>query len=337
MQLKFWFPQHAAGSRLLVIALLGASAIGVASCGGNGSSVKASDPQPTQPTQPTQPAQAPVHHIQNVFIIMMENHNWTGDGSTSIQNNPSAPYINKTLVPMGAYASNYNNPPMNHPSLPNYLWLEAGTNFGILQDGPSVAADEQTTPLHLVSLLTTANISWKAYNGTTDGITCPLTDQWHTPFVFFSDVTDNLNVNSANCISHIRPIAELDTDLAAGTTPRYSFITPFDCYNMHTSCTGDDKILTGDTWLSQEVPKILASAAYQSGVLIVLFDEANKGDGPIPMLILSPFGKTGGYTNSIYYEHGSTLRTVEEIFGVTPLLNDAAQQTDLSDFFNQFP
>jgi hypothetical protein len=85
------------------------------------------------------------------------------------------------------------------------------------------------------------------------------------------------------------------------------------------------------------VPKILASAAYQSGVLIVLFDEANKGDGPIPMLILSPFGKTGGYTNSIYYEHGSTLRTVEEIFGVTPLLNDAAQQTDLSDFFNQFP
>jgi hypothetical protein len=31
------------------------------------------------------------------------------------------------------------------------------------------------------------------------------------------------------------------------------------------------------------------------------------------------------------------LRTVEEIFGVTPLLNDAAQQTDLSDLFNQFP
>jgi hypothetical protein len=106
---------------------------------------------------------------------------------------------------------------------------------------------------------------------------------------------------------------------------------------MHTSCTGDDQILTGDTWLSQEVPKILASPAYKSGVLFLLFDEADKGDGPIPMLVLSPFGKMGGYTNTIYYEHGSMLRTVEEIFGVSPLLNDAAQQTDLSDFFNQFP
>jgi hypothetical protein len=36
-----------------------------------------------------------------------------------------------------------------HPSLPNYLWLEAGTNFGILSDGPSVAADTQTTTQHL--------------------------------------------------------------------------------------------------------------------------------------------------------------------------------------------
>jgi hypothetical protein len=31
------------------------------------------------------------HHIQNVFLIIMENHNWTGDGSSSILNNPGAP------------------------------------------------------------------------------------------------------------------------------------------------------------------------------------------------------------------------------------------------------
>jgi hypothetical protein len=76
------------------------------------------------------------HHIQTVFIILMENHNWTGDGNLDIKNNPAAPYINKTLVPMGSHAEQYFNPPNNHPSLPNYLWLEAGTNFGILDDGP---------------------------------------------------------------------------------------------------------------------------------------------------------------------------------------------------------
>jgi hypothetical protein len=76
------------------------------------------------------------HHIKTVFIILMENHNWTGDGKRDIKGNPAAPYIIKTLLPTSSYANQYYNPPNNHPSLPNYLWLEAGTNFGIRNDGP---------------------------------------------------------------------------------------------------------------------------------------------------------------------------------------------------------
>lgn len=50
-----------------------------------------------------------------------------------------------------------------YPSLPNYLWLEAGTNFGILDDNPP-SANSQTTTSHLVTFLTSANVpSWKAY------------------------------------------------------------------------------------------------------------------------------------------------------------------------------
>ena len=325
-------------SRLVAgFGLVGSLALLLTSCGGASIIAKSVAPQPP-PTRPTAPAAPAAPHIQTVFLIVMENHNWTGDGALSIANNPEAPYINQTLVPMGAYASNYNNPPMTHPSLPNYLWLEAGTDFGILQDGPSVAADTQKTTLHLVTLLTTAGISWKEYSGDTDGITCPLVAPWHIPFVFFSDVVSNLNPKSQNCISHIRPISELDTDLTAGAISRYNFISPDDCHNMHTSCTGDNQILTGDTWLSQEVPKILATSAYKNGgALFIVFDEADSGDGPVPMLVISPFAKTGGYSNGTYYGHGSMLRTMEEIFGVTPLLGDAARQADLSDFFAQFP
>ena len=280
---------------------------------------------------------AATHHIQNVFILMMENHNWSGDGSYSISANPNAPYLNSKLLPMGAHASNYNNPPGIHPSLPNYLWLEAGTNFGILSDGPSVAADTQTTTQHLVTLLNNAGIPWKAYSEEADGKSCPLGNEWHVPFVFFADVTDNLNPNSQYCISHIRPMTELFSDLVNGTTAQYSIILPSDCHDMHTSCGGANQIAAGDTWLSQQVPKIMASKAYQTGVLFILFDEARTGDGPIPMLVLSPFAKAGGYTNNTYYEHGSMLRTLEEIFEVDPMLRDAAKQTDLSDFFQQFP
>jgi hypothetical protein len=55
------------------------------------------------------------------------------------------------------------------------------------------------------------------------------------------------------------------------------------------------------------------------------------------MIVLSPFAKGGGYSNSIHYTHGSTLRTIEEIFGVAPFLNDAAKETDLKDMFKAFP
>jgi hypothetical protein len=38
------------------------------------------------------------------------------------------------LLDTAAHAEQYHNPPGKHLSQPNYLWLEAGTNFGILAD-----------------------------------------------------------------------------------------------------------------------------------------------------------------------------------------------------------
>ena len=91
-------------------------------------------------------------------------------------------------------------------------------------------------------------------------------------------------------------------------------------------------------WLSAEVPKVLASQAYaNNGALLITWDEAENGDGPIGMIVLSPKAKGGGYQNSIHYTHSSALRSLQEIFGVTPLLGDAASATDLSDLFVSFP
>jgi len=50
------------------------------------------------------------------------------------------------------------------------------------------------------------------------------------------------------------------------------------------------------------------------------------------MIVLSPLVKVN-YANSIYYTHSSTLRTMQEIFGVRPFLRDAVSATDLSDLF----
>ena len=40
---------------------------------------------------------------------------------------------------------------------------------------------------------------------------------------------------------------------------------------------------------------------------------------------------------SIPYTHSSTLRRLEEIFGVSPYLEDAANATDLRDLLRTFP
>src|SRR6266704_411502 len=95
--------------------------------------------------------------IRTVFIIVMENHNWS-----SIKGSANAPYLNNVLLPMSSYCAQYYNPPGLHPSEPNYLWLEAGTNFGITDDSDPLSNHQNTTN-HLVALLRNAGVSWKTY------------------------------------------------------------------------------------------------------------------------------------------------------------------------------
>src|SRR5438128_2331745 len=208
--------------------------------------------------------------VRTVFLILMENHNWS-----DIKNSPSAPYINHTLLPMASYAEQYYNPPGNHPSEPNYLWLEAGTNFGINNDD-NPDANHQSTTHHLVTLLTQAHISWKSYQESISGSVCPLTETGlyapkHNPMVFFDDVTNTNDPHSSSCIAHVRPYTELATDLQQSTQARYNFITPNLCDDMHDTCAPvNDSVKQGDTWLAQNLPAIRNSQAYKNGGIVFI-------------------------------------------------------------------
>jgi hypothetical protein len=182
----------------------------------------------------------------------------------------------------------------------------------------------------LVRLLEDAGISWMA-------------------FTYFSDVNHGLSKRSVECIKHVRPFYQLATDLANQTSAQYNFIMPNLCHDGHeriSPCDAQeskDNTLRGDTWLKQNVPLILNSAEYQKGgALFIIWDEAEDNgpysDGPIGMFLLSPFAKGGGktaYSNNIHYDHSSTLKTLQEIFQVSPLLGGAADPAtnDLSDLF----
>lgn len=293
--------------------------------------------------------------VKTVFLVLMENKSWA-----EIKDSPDAPFLNQVMLPHASYASNYRGPRDGnlHPSEPNYIWLEAGDNLDITNDNdPDKNHRPQTD--HLVNLLEAAGVSWRSYQQGISGTDCPLTSVGdykpkHNPMIFFDDVIDYdtqagmANPNAPRCIEHVRPLDELATDLAANTVARYNFVTPDQCSDMHSSCAPTrNEIKQGDDWLAEWIPRIQASKAYRDGgVILVTWDEAELdlahqclANCPIGMIALSPLAKGGGYTNEIAYDHSSTLKSLQEIFGVTPLLRHAGDEgvNDLSDLFTTFP
>ena len=169
---------------------------------------------------------AAAQEIKTLFVIAMENHNWTQPanqfrgGIQQVYQNPAAPFINSLvngtayavvndsvahISEQVAYASSYHNVlaspsgnnPHIHPSEPNYLWAEAGTNFGVLNDNDPFSSSgptNQNTTRHLVTFLTQAGKTWKSYQEDIDltssgGLLTNvplLQNEWTVPLASFS-------------------------------------------------------------------------------------------------------------------------------------------------------
>lgn len=267
--------------------------------------------------------------VQTVFIILMENKRWS-----EIKGSTNAPYIN-SLLPLAASSESYTAPGNLHPSQPNYLWLEAGDHFGHVNDnGPAVSRVTSTN--HLSTQLAAAGIEWRGYMesmpyGSTGVTNATPYLARHNPFAFFDDVTTNYDY----CTNHVRPYDEFAGDLAAGRIGRYNFLTPNITNDMHNFAPGSTSLVRqGDNWLAWELPRILSSAAYSNnGAVVITWDENDYTDDPaIGMIVLSPLAKAG-HASTVPYDHSSTLRTMQEIFGVRPYLGAAAGASPLNDLF----
>jgi hypothetical protein len=302
------------------------------------------------------PAGSPVG---NVIVIAMENHNFTQPSSQSspqqILGNPAAPYINSLVTPGNAnaaqvsYALAYSNAGHGvHPSEPNYVWAEAGTDFGVHTDAdPRTTNNNIFNAVHLTGQLNAAGISWNNYQedvqlsvaattsaSGTNGPVNPFygTTQFnyavkHNPMAFFPDTA----------LQNVFPLSQFFQDLGNGTLGSYNWITPNQFNDAHSSLsggfiyqnthfTGDQaSIAQGDNFLSQIVPQIIATPAYQNnGVIIIWWDESEGGDDlnrTIPEIIISPLAKGNAYASPLALSHSSDLKTMEEIFGL-PFVNN---------------
>ncbi len=266
-----------------------------------------------------------------VFTIVMENKSYDqilGPGS-------NAPYI-RSLAAKYAVAKGYADA-LIHPSEPNYLWMVAGENFGVLDDQNPVDNHVANTS-HLADQLELAGLSWKAYMESM-GAPCGLETRYpyvpkHDPFVYFDDINgwDGTKfTRPARCTEHVVDYSELDKDLASGNVAKYVFITPNMKSDMH-----DGSIADGDAWLSREIPKILASDAWKhGGVLFLTWDEGSSGADDPPMIVISPLGKQGGFVSTTPYDTSSYLKTVQAILGLEPLPCNATPEavSTMDDLF----
>lgn len=264
-------------------------------------------------------------NFSHIFIIILENKE-----ARQILGSPDAPYLNQLARDYGLAGNYY---AITHPSLPNYLALTGGDTFGITSDCNTCFVNAD----NIASQLAKAGKTWKAYMESMPG-PCFTGDGQsgyrlkHDPFMYY----DNIRKNPDLC-SQVVPFTQFSSDLQAGSLPDFVWITPNTCNDMH-NCS----IRTGDSWLKNWVPKILASPDWlNNGVLFITFDEgvgqsgccSFAAGGKVFTLVISNLVKAG-YVSPSSYDHYSLLRTIETSWNL-PLLGKAADDSTLpmSDFF----
>jgi phospholipase C len=103
----------------------------------------------------------------------------------------------------------------------------------------------------------------------------------------------------------------------------------------------------GENWSVNQINAVMQGADWSSTAIFIVWDDFGGfydhatppvidrvGFGPrVPMLIISPYAKTG-YVSHTMYEFSSVLKFIEERFGLPPLTSRDANANDIQDSFD---
>lgn len=248
----------------------------------------------------------------HVAVIVMENEEYG-----SIIGSGQAPFITRLAREYALVEAMYAT---SHPSLPNYLALTGGSTFGIRSDCTDCAVNASS----LVTQLEGAGISWKAYM---EGLPYPCYTgaasgeyaKKHDPFAYFRGVV----ARPASC-RRIVPFSQLAADERAGALPRFIWITPNLCHDMH-----DCSVATGDRFLAHLIPNLLPALG-RGGLLFLTWDEGSSDSGccrvaaggHIVTIVAGPGARRRARLTTPA-DHYSVLQTIEDVLGL-PRLRSAA-------------
>jgi hypothetical protein len=290
--------------------LLATAAVGViAACGG------ASKALPIQ-RHPSPVARSDKGGPAHIAVIVMENEEYG-----AVVGSPLAPFINALARRYALATSMY---AITHPSLPNYLALTGGSTFGIDSDctGCSVGATS------IVDQLEAAHLSWRAYmedlpRPCFSGPSAGEYAKKHDPFAYYNRIA-----STPRRCANIVALTQLAVDERHGTLPRFLWITPNLCHDMH-----DCSVSTGDRFLAGLVPRLLSSLG-RGGLLFLTWDEGSSdagccrlASGGRVVTILAGPGARSRARLSVPTDHYSVLQTIEDLLGLMRLRGAACACT----------
>ncbi|MDQ6767156.1 MAG: alkaline phosphatase family protein, partial [Candidatus Eremiobacteraeota bacterium] len=125
----------------------------------------------------------------------------------------------------------------------------------------------------------------------------------HNPLIDFSDTPPQSVV----------PYSQIGADLASNHYPTIAFVVPNVLNDMH-----DRSIAVGDAWLASNLPPIIDFNAKHNGLLILTWDEDDRGShNHIATIAVGPMLRAGNDDQRI--DHYSVLRTITDLFRLPPL------------------
>jgi acid phosphatase len=237
--------------------------------------------------------------IQHVVWIWMENNDYSNIYGPQ-------PYETQLANTYGLAEDYYG---IGHYSADNYIAATSGIPWNSCLGGDGSASSCPQSQDNIFHQLGAGNAVNYVESGNTDSN--------HNPSEYYTDLSGGNYEQSL-------PSAPFSS---SAFNPKFVFITPNRTDDDH-----DTSASAGDSWLSNEVPAIMATPQYQSGTMaiFVTFDESNVNDtegatsppsNHVYTAVISPY--THGVKSSTLYTHWSLLRTTEELLGL-PLLGNAA-------------
>jgi acid phosphatase len=234
------------------------------------------------------------------------------ENATYVKAHAAMPYLVSLGVRYG-YATHYTA--ITHPSLPNYLAIDAGSTFGITDDKLPSAH-----PLNVSSVFDqaiAAGHTGKTYAETMPTNCGPVNSGAyavrHSPWPYFTPTPSH-----TNCMAHDVPATGFLADARANALPTAGMLTPDENGDAHDGTLGQ-----ADAWLQARLPTVIASSDFTSGRLavVVVFDEGAGTSQTVMSVVLD--ANLHGKVVTTALTHYSLSRFYSQTIGVTPLLKAA--------------